>query len=111
MARFRVAGRKPADLANPVLLGKQSEIKGIAESYGVELDGIKVIDPMESPDLKLYAERLYEKRKRKGITQDGALKRVQDNTYFGLMMLEMGACEALLSGVNSDYHTFSDNII
>ncbi len=92
-------------IAKPVVLGHADEIKRIAKEWDIELDGIKIIDPETSDRKSAYAEKYFEKRQRKGITADKALALMSDRTYFGIMMLEMGECDAVLSGVTSEYPT------
>jgi len=90
-------------IAMPIVLGNPGEIKTLAEKYEIDLDGVEVIDNTVSSRREAYAERLFEKRKRRGVTLDRALGMMQDRTYFGMMMLEMGDCDAVLSGVMSEY--------
>ncbi|MEW6052012.1 MAG: phosphate acetyltransferase [Candidatus Zixiibacteriota bacterium] len=96
---------KSEGIAMPIVLGDPEEIKTVAMQSDVELNGIKVINPATSDKRDLYAERFYEKRRRKGITRDKAKFMMEDRTYFGIMMLEMGDCDAVLSGVTSEYPT------
>ena len=49
------------------------------------------------------AEKFHEKRCRKGVTRDQAMWMMRDRTYFGIMMLESGDCDAVLSGVTATY--------
>lgn len=67
------------------------------------MDGIQVINPVTSDKRANYAQRFFELRQRKGITLDKAQFIMEDRTYFGMMMLEMGDCDAVLSGVTSEY--------
>jgi len=90
-------------IATPVVLGKPNEIKTLADKYEVDLSGVEIVDNSISPRLDDYADRFFEKRKRRGITRDRSLVMMRDRTYFGMMMLEMGDCDAVLSGVMSEY--------
>ena len=51
--------------------------------------------------MEKYAEALHQKRKRKGITHDSALKLLQRANYFASMMVEVGDADALIGGINS----------
>ncbi len=90
-------------IGNPVLLGEPAAIKSLAAESQIDLDGIEIMDPCASNKLETYAQCLYEKRRRKGLTLDKAHQLIEDRTYFGIMMLEQGDCDAVLSGVTSDY--------
>ena len=45
-----------------------------------------------------YAEALYALRKAKGLTPEGARKLVSDPMYYGMMMVQMGDADGLVSG-------------
>ncbi|MEA2030830.1 MAG: phosphate acetyltransferase [candidate division Zixibacteria bacterium] len=90
-------------LAKPIVLGNPEAIKAIAKENEIKLDGIEIIDPATSSKRSEYSEKYYEKRNRKGITREKADEAMNNRTYFGIMMLECGDCDAVLSGVTSDY--------
>ena len=92
-ARVRSEG-----LARPILLGDEGEIRAEAEKTGTELRGIEMIDPANSPKAAEYAETLYELRKAKGLTPEGAAKLVADPMYYGIMMVKLGDADGLVSG-------------
>jgi malate dehydrogenase (oxaloacetate-decarboxylating)(NADP+) len=92
-------------LAQPTVLGSPDEIKAVAAQHDISLAGIEIIDPETSPRRPEYAQRFYERRCRKGMTVDKAAWTMRDRTYFGIMMLDAGDCDAVLSGVTSDYPT------
>ncbi len=90
-------------IGKPIVLGNPEEIKAVAAQNDIELDGIKIIDPVTSDRRMAYAEKFYQIRQRKGITLDKAKFMMEDRTYYGIMMLEMGDCDTVLSGVTSEY--------
>ncbi len=92
-------------IGQPVVLGPREGIKKAASEHEVQLDGIKVIDPNISAKRQEYAQMYYEKRYRKGLTLNQATWRMRERTYYGIMMLEAGDCDVVLSGVTSDYPT------
>jgi malate dehydrogenase (oxaloacetate-decarboxylating)(NADP+) len=92
-------------IGTPIVIGNPDEVKKVAAQSEIELDGIKIINPATSDKLDSYAKKFYEKRCRKGMTLDKARFVMEDRTYFGIMMLEMGDCDAVLSGVSSEYPT------
>ncbi|MEQ8336899.1 MAG: NADP-dependent malic enzyme [Cyclobacteriaceae bacterium] len=91
--------------AIPVLLGNEKVIKEIIAAN--ELDGLescKIIDPVkETKKLDQFAEKLYEKRQRKGLTLRMARKLMLSRNYYGAMMVELGEADALISGLSNDY--------
>ncbi|MEA1980913.1 MAG: NADP-dependent malic enzyme [candidate division Zixibacteria bacterium] len=90
-------------IAEPIILGNEKNIKDVADKNEIDLTGIKIVDPILSDKRKDYALKYYSKRLRRGVTQEKANWTLRDRTYFGLMMLESGDCDAFLSGVLTDY--------
>jgi len=96
------------DLVDIILLGKKDQICSIVKNKGINLDCNKVtiIDPETSPKLEMYAKKLYELRKHKGITETTAMDLVKDPSYFGTMMVYMGDADGMVSGaVHTTQHT------
>jgi len=89
-------------IAEPILLGDHEEIRRIADDLGLSFDP-EVVDPAErSPEA--YADRLYELRRRKGITRGEAAELVaKDTNYLGSVMVEMGDADAMLTGLTHHY--------
>ncbi len=92
------------DIAKPILLGRKDVIQSLIEEHNLDLHGCKVIDTFDENDrIHLYAETLYKKRNRKGLTQYEAVKQMRDRNYFGCMMVEKGEADAFISGLTKDY--------
>lgn len=60
--------------------------------------GIEVINPKTSPQLDLYAESFFQKRKHKGITLEMAKNTITDPLYFGASMVANGNADACIAG-------------
>ena len=91
--------------AEPVLLGNPDAVLKIAEETGTDLTGIRIIDPEKAENAGQYAEKLYEIRKAKGVTPEDAAALVKDPMYFGIMMVQLGDADGLVSGA---VHTTGD---
>ena len=90
----------------PILLGNKQRILKLAEEHKLELSNCEIIDvkaPEEADRLENYAKKLFELRKRKGITMLEARKMMRDRNYFGSMLLEHGEADAFISGLTKDY--------
>ena len=87
--------RRVVDL---ILLGVESEIRQSAASLGIKLDDVEIIEPNASPLLAEFAAAYFEMRKHKGITEDAALDRMRDVSYFGTMMVHRGLADGMVSG-------------
>ncbi|RZK92481.1 MAG: NADP-dependent malic enzyme [Pedobacter sp.] len=93
-------------IAIPILLGNKDKIQAIIDSHALELDGVQIIDQMLEPEkTKKYANALYKKRQRKGISERDAIKLLRDRNYFGASMVEFGEADAMISGLTKDYGT------
>jgi malate dehydrogenase (oxaloacetate-decarboxylating)(NADP+) len=89
-------------IAEPVLLGDESEITRIATQLGLSFEP-EVVDP-QAQSLDAYADRLYELRRRKGITRGEAADLIsRDTNYLGSVMVEMGDADAMLTGLTHHY--------
>ncbi|MEF8779391.1 MAG: NADP-dependent malic enzyme, partial [Haloferacaceae archaeon] len=89
-------------IAEPILLGNEEEIYRKAGKLGLGFDPT-VVNPGEE-NHEEYADRLYEIRKRKGITRSEAGELVRRNSnYFGSVMVEQGDADALLTGLTHHY--------
>lgn len=93
-------------IAIPILLGNKAVIQRIIDENELQLDGVEVIDPLEE-DVKLnkYAEYLFQKRQRRGVTLLEARKIMRDRNYYGASMVQFGEAEALISGMTRNYAT------
>jgi len=88
-------------IADPVLIGDESEIAETAADLGLEFSP-EVVDPT-GDNYEAYAERLYERRQRKGITRSEAGERIHDSNYFASVMVESGDADAMLTGLTHHY--------
>ncbi|NEU56080.1 NADP-dependent malic enzyme [Halorussus sp. MSC15.2] len=89
-------------IANPVLIGDSESIEATAADLGLDFDP-EIADPANG-DYDEYAERLYELRRRKGITESEAADLVRkDSNYFGSVMVEQGDADAMLTGLTHHY--------
>jgi malate dehydrogenase (oxaloacetate-decarboxylating)(NADP+) len=100
------AARQMVDegVARPILLGKPHKIMPRAEELGVSLDGIEVIHPALEDDARYrYADELYARRRRQGLTLTEARADMYKPISFGGMMVRLGEADALVAGIESNY--------
>lgn len=101
---------KREGICYPILLGSEERIKRIAEDNGLVLDGIQLIDhrhQLEDVRRTRYARILSNRKNREGIRFQEAFERMSDRNYFGMMMVETGDADAVITGVYSQYHEFA----
>lgn len=94
-------------LAKLIILGNEEIIAKLAKEQNADLSKAQIIDPKKSPKLKEISEKFYELRKSKGITPEQALKTVEDEVYFGTMLVQLGEADGLVSGAA---HSTADTI-
>ena len=95
---------KDDGIAIPILLGNKKKIQQIIAENQIKLDDVQIIDPMEEETKRdAFAEILYQKRQRRGISLHEAKKLMRDRHYFAPMMVEMGEADAMISGLTKNY--------
>jgi malate dehydrogenase (oxaloacetate-decarboxylating)(NADP+) len=91
-------------IAFPILLGNRDRIRAKAESEHIPLDDIELDDPAEaSPRREVFAEYLWQRRQRKGMSLAEASRRLYNPNYYGCVMVATGAADAMLSGRTTTY--------
>ena len=90
----------------PVLLGNEERIEKLIKKHQIELEGVEIINlrhDREESTRKKYAKMLTAKRQREGMTYNEAFEKMFDRNYFGMMMVEAGDADALITGVYTKY--------
>jgi malate dehydrogenase (oxaloacetate-decarboxylating)(NADP+) len=93
-------------LAVPVLLGDKQKIKHIISENELALKNVEIIDIKsegEKERSQEYAQELFEKRFRKGMTPGEAKDKLKLMPYYSAMLVEHGVADALLSGLTRTY--------
>ncbi|PRY41853.1 allosteric NADP-dependent malic enzyme [Spirosoma oryzae] len=93
-------------IAVPILLGNPDTIRTMLNDFRLNLGNVRIIDQRSSEQAEVrerYAQVLYEKRKRKGLTLTEAQALMRDRNYFGAVMLETGEADVLISGLTRNY--------
>ena len=87
-------------LGAPIVLGNQAKVREVAEGLNTSIEGIRIIDPVESEDLDNFAKRFHSLRRNKGIRATEAREAVLQPNYFGTMMVAMHQADGLVSGAS-----------
>ena len=88
-------------LAYPILVGNVRSIQEKASQIGVKLEGVRIVDPNDSPDLDRYAALYHEMRSKERVSESIASRIVKRNLYFGAMMLRAGDADGMVAGAVS----------
>ncbi len=98
-------------ICHPILLGNEEKIANVARENHISLEGIEIVnlrhDREETRRLH-YATLLTEKRNRQGMTLEEAAEKMFERNYFGMMMVETGEADAMITGVFSKYQQTTD---
>jgi malate dehydrogenase (oxaloacetate-decarboxylating)(NADP+) len=96
-------------IAKPILLGNVARINQLILENQLNLNNPIIIDPKipqsesEANLLLEYADRLFEKRQRKGTNKSEAHDLIKRRNYYGAMMVELGAADAMIGGMTRNY--------
>jgi malate dehydrogenase (oxaloacetate-decarboxylating)(NADP+) len=86
-------------IASPVLLGNPAVIQAKSSELGLDLKGVRIVDPAQSPLRESYIQELFVLRQRRGVTLAEASTLINNPNVFGSMMVRLGDADALVSGV------------
>lgn len=84
-------------LLDPILIGKEEEIKAEAKAHGYTLKGIEIIDPDKYDKFDEMVKVFVERRKGKA-TEEQAREQLKEVNYFGTMLVYMDYAAGLVSG-------------
>ncbi len=90
------------------ILGDPAAITTRAGELGIDLSAAQLLSPSDPEHVERFAADYYEMRKHKGMTQEAARDRVQDVSYFGTMMVQLGLADGMVSGAA---HTTAHTIV
>ena len=93
-------------IVTPILLGHENEVKAAAEAAAVELTNITIIDPATAPYLEELIELFVERRAGKNTVEQARVF-LQNENYFGTMLVYSGRADGLVSGA---VHSTADTV-
>jgi len=101
---------KAEGVCHPILLGNEERIEKMAAENNIDLAGIEIVNlrhDREEERRTRYASLLTEKCGRDGMTLPDALEKMFERNYFGMMMVETGDADAMITG---SYTNFTESI-
>jgi malate dehydrogenase (oxaloacetate-decarboxylating)(NADP+) len=90
-------------IALPILLGREAMIRERMVDLHINLGSALIVDPAQSPERARYADELYRRRQRKGVTRKEAENLILNHTYFGSIMVALEDADALVGGLTQHY--------
>lgn len=93
---------KEEGFAHIILLGNKEDILTRANSYGVDIQGVEIIDPKNYEGIDTFVDTFTEMRAKKGMTKEQAYEIMTNkNTFFAAMLVKQGLADGVVSGSNS----------
>ena len=86
------------NVCSVITLGNEEKVRKEAEKLGINLQGVRIIDPVKSEKLSDFANIFYNKRKSKGVTIEQAREIMQKDLFFGAMMVNEGMADGNVAG-------------
>ena len=85
------------EIADIVIVGTEEQVAEVGA--GLDLAGIKVVDPAKCEKTAEYIAKLVELRSKKGMTEEQATEILMNNyLYYGVMMIKMGDADGMVAG-------------
>lgn len=81
-----------------ITIGDEDKIREDAEKLGVDLKGVRIMDPVKSDKLSDFTNIFYNLRKHKGITIEEARETIKRDLFFGAMMVKEGMADGFVAG-------------
>lgn len=85
-------------IASIITLGNEDKIRSDAQKCGVDLQGVRIIDPDKSDKLSDFSNIFYNLRKHKGVTIEQARDTIRRDLFFGAMMVREDMAHGSVSG-------------
>lgn len=94
------------ELVNPILVGKEEDIKALADKLEVDVTGCEILDPNTYEGMDEMLEAFVERRNGR-VSKDEAVHVLKDANYFGTMLVHLNKADGLVSGAA---HSTSDTV-
>lgn len=85
-------------VASIITLGNEQKIRDESQKLGVDLQGVRIIDPEKSDRLSDFTNIFYNKRKHKGVTIEQARDTIKRDLFFAGMMVSEGLVDGSVAG-------------
>ncbi len=85
-------------LAHVVLVGDPDKVIADANMWGVNLEGVEIINPETYSEIETFVKFFYNKRKSKGLSEDEARDIVKQNLFFGALLVQFKRVNGMVAG-------------
>ncbi|MCB1041351.1 MAG: NADP-dependent malic enzyme [Acidobacteria bacterium] len=91
------------NIAKPILVGPAEPIKINLARLRVDASRVEIVDPSLDDRLENFANILWRKRQRKGLTLIDARQQVRRSDYFAALMVHEGFADGMINGFATTY--------
>jgi len=85
-------------IASVVLLGEEGTIAEKAQELNLDLSGVEIVNHLRDEKREFYIDDLYQLRKNKGLSREGAEDLLKSSMYYACMMLREGRVDGVVGG-------------
>ena len=85
-------------IAKVITIGNEEKIRGDAAKLSVDLQGIRIVDPIKSESTSDFSNMFFNLRKHRGITIEDAREIMKKDLFFGAMMVKEGMADGSVAG-------------
>lgn len=98
--RILKAARRARDegIAHPVLIGDRVAVEAVARAARVDIGGIELQVPAESERVGEYGDRLFSRRKARGMTREEAAATARLPLHYAALMTAGGDADGIVAG-------------
>ena len=86
------------NLVDCVLVGDKGAVKTAADTCGVTLSNVEIVQPLTSPLFESYKGIYFDLRKHKGVTPEQSHEIISTPVYYAAMMVRQGECDGAVAG-------------
>lgn len=79
-------------------IGDENKVRDDAKKLSLNIDRLKIVDPLKSDKFAGFANTYYELRKKKGMTPEQASEAMKRDLFFAAMMIREGLVNASVAG-------------
>ena len=89
---------KEDGLVEPVIIGTEAEVLGLAKENGKSAEDLTIIDPKKYDEMDDLLEEFLEVRKGKIEEEEAKRLLLEDTNYFGILLLQTDKVDGFVSG-------------
>ncbi len=86
------------NLASVITIGDEIAVRAKANELGVDLSGVRIIEPEKSDKFSDFVNFFFNLRKHKGVTYEQAKEIMKKDLYFGAMLVRENMADASVAG-------------